>query len=278
MLQTLPEEADVIGEAYRFEKEYPELFTGDQIGQLGVYFSYETRNHTYFGALRNGFALDYSATLNTLFRAGLSPHTVFSFPESANEYPLIILPSVAALSAEETAALEKYTDNGGAVIITGPCPLPEQKAIWSLPFKPTIDKPEDFFSTVANGVWIRMPDWVTKTTLPPCQLPNDWQTIGNRMYYNPHRISDGTIEDSFLQLCRKYAGAMPVDIQEADGYLVTVFRNGDRTIVHLLASEYDTGIDHKLDEMRFHRSRVNYIDRVTPMGIGKPVRISPLVI
>ena len=30
---------------------------------------------------------------------------------------------------------------------------------------------------------------------------------------------------------------------------------------------YDTDIDHGLDEMRFHRSRVNFINKVTPIGI-----------
>ena len=37
--------------------------------------------------------------------------------------------------------------------------------------------------------------------------------------------------------------------------------------MHLLAEEYDTDIDHHLDEIRFHRSRVNYINKVEPIGI-----------
>lgn len=34
-----------------------------------------------------------------------------------------------------------------------------------------------------------------------------------------------------------------------------------------MAEDYDTDIDHKLDEMRFHRSRVNFINKVEPIGV-----------
>lgn len=273
ILHTLPEESDVIGDAYTFEKDHPNLFNGKQLGQLGVFFSYETRNHTCFGALTKGYALDYATTLNTLFRAGLSPHTVFSFPENADEYPLIVLPSVAAMTENEAAAMKKYTAQGGTVIITGPCPLPQCKDHWKLPTQPAIDEPNAFFSTIANGVWIKIADWVKNTTLAPCDLAGDWQPLAKGIYYNPHRISDGLIENSFLELCKQHAKPMPVTILSAEGYLVTAFASGNKTIVHLLASEYDTDIDHTLDEMRFHRSRVNYVNKVTPLGVDHPIRL-----
>ena len=37
--------------------------------------------------------------------------------------------------------------------------------------------------------------------------------------------------------------------------------------MHLLAEDFDTDIDHDLDEMRFHRSRVNYITKAEPIGV-----------
>ena len=43
------------------------------------------------------------------------------------------------------------------------------------------------------------------------------------------------------------------------------------TILHdylaMVAEDYETDIDHKLDEMRFHRSRVNFINKVRPVGV-----------
>ena len=58
ILNTLPDEAAVVKKAFVFEAEHPELFSGKQVGQLGVYFSYETRKHSYFGNLDQGYYKD----------------------------------------------------------------------------------------------------------------------------------------------------------------------------------------------------------------------------
>ena len=116
-LATLPEEGDVIGPAYRFEKSHPALFSATPIGQLGVYFSYETRNHTCFGNLNKGYYKDFSNTLELLLHAGIGAHTVFDFPQNASEYPVILLSSVAAMTAGEQAALDRYLAAGGRVIV-----------------------------------------------------------------------------------------------------------------------------------------------------------------
>ena len=61
---------------------------------------------------------------------------------------------------------------------------------------------------------------------------------------------------------------------DAAGYLVTVFESECAVTVHLLAEDYDTDIDHALDEMRFHRSRVNFVNKAEPIGITDTVRLS----
>lgn len=40
-----------------------------------------------------------------------------------------------------------------------------------------------------------------------------------------------------------------------------------------IAQDYDVDIDHKLDEMRFHRSRVNYVNQVTPVNVSRTIRL-----
>ena len=101
ILNTIPSEQDIVGQAYGFEKQHPELFVGQVVGQLGVYFSYETRNHTLYGNLNNGYYRDYGDVLRLLFRKGICPHTVFEFPEDGTTYPLIILSGVARMTEEE---------------------------------------------------------------------------------------------------------------------------------------------------------------------------------
>lgn len=272
ILKTLPNE-EVIGKPFTFEKEHPELFDGSQIGQLGVYFSYETRNHTCFGNLAKGYYADYSETLALLLRSGVSAHTVFAFPENAETYPVIIVPSAARMTDGEKIALHRYAANGGTVLVTGPTALAECKNAWVLPSQPTLDAPEDFFGTIANGVWFRQPQWISQTALAPSTEPAEWREPSTGVWYHPHRMSDGLVGEALLQKCVPLLRPLPVQVLSSEGYIITMFRSEKRILVHFLAEHYDVDIDHKLDEMRTHRSRVNYVNRVTPIGVGKTVTL-----
>ena len=100
-----------------------------------------------------------------------------------------------------------------------------------------------------------------------------WREVGEGILYNPHRAGDGKLDESFVALCRQYAGRLPVEIEFSKGYLTTVFETDDGLVIHFLAEDYDTDIDHKLDEIRFHRSRVNLINKVTPIKIDRQLRL-----
>ena len=76
-----------------------------------------------------------------------------------------------------------------------------------------------------------------------------------------------------VELCEKYSKKFPVRIVESNGYLITVFKSDKGIIVHMLAEDYDTDIDHHLDEIRFHRSRVNFVNKVEPVGVSRSVRL-----
>lgn len=268
ILDTLPEEEDVIKTAYTFEKEHPHLFSGEPVGQLAVYFSYETRNHTCFGAVSQGYTQDYAATLKLCFRAGISAHTVFRFPEDAKQYPLILVPSPAAMTEEEKAALKHYAQKGGKVLITGPSDYPGCRHSWKLPVKPEC-QPMDFFHTVRDGVWSHPPRWMAETDIPHSGDPDVWTQIEENILYNPCRVSD--VKDALLEYCRKWASTLSTTVTSQEGYMITAFRGEDGITLQMLAEDYDTDIDHHLDEIRYHRSRVNYVNQVTPIGISRQV-------
>ena len=268
ILRTLPEEEDVIAKAYTFEKEHPFLFSGEPVGQLAVYFSYETRNHTCFGTLSKGYTKDYADTLKLLLRAGISAHTVFRFPEDAKQYPLILVPSPASMTEEEMQGLQRYARAGGKVIITGPSAYPGCVHHWELPVRPDCDS-ADFFHTIRDGVWSQPPRWMTKTELPESDDPDVWTEIEENILYNPCRTA--AVQDALLEYCRSWARTLPVAVYEQKGYLITVFQGSDGITVQLLAEDYDTDIDHHLDEIRYHRSRVNYVNKVDPVGISRQV-------
>lgn len=273
ILNALPNEWDVVGKAFGFEKEHPELFMGKQVAQLGVFFSYETRKHTFFGAVHHGYYLDWRRTVEQLFEVGISPHTVFDFPKDASEYPLILIPSPLAMTETEKKHLDTYVQNGGVALVFGPAAIQGCDDGVSYPSSPVIEDPTKAFSGVPNGTRITLPDWMTGTEFPATQMEPTWSEIRPRLFYNPGRISDGRITETLLDLIRRYMRPMPIEILESTGYLTTVFEDEDALVVRMLAADYDTDIDHKLDEMRFHRSRVNYINYVMPTGVTQEIRL-----
>jgi len=272
VLDTLPDEWDLVGHAFGFEKNHPELFGGSQVGQLAVYFSYETRNHTFFGALgRNGYYRDYHITLKELFRAGLSPHTVFEFPAGPEEYPIVLLPSAAAVTEEEKAKLKAYLAAGGKVVATGPSPLEGCENGWKLPGRPDV-APQDFFSGIRDGVWYRPAQWEAMEVAEP-EEEDAWREPVPGLYYHPFRMSGKKVIRRVMELCREYAAPMPLKVLESEGYLVTMFRDEKGIVAHFLAAEYDVDIDHALDEARFHRSRVNFVNKAEAIGVTDTLRL-----
>ena len=270
ILDTLPEEEDVIKTAYTFEKTHPWLFSGDPVGQLGVYFSYETRNHTCFGGINKGYARDYSHTLKLLFKEGISAHTVFDFPEDAGKLPFVLVPSPAAMTADEIAAMKQYAAHGGKVVLTGPSAFPGCRHGYDLPTKADC-KPADFFHTIRDGVWSQAPKWLLEMAVPEVCGEAAWTEIEKNIFYNPARVP--AVEADILAYCKRWAAPMPVQVLRQEGYYITAFRGEDGVTLQLLASEYDTDIDHHLDEIRYHRSRVNYINKVLPLGIDRVVTL-----
>ena len=271
ILDTLPEEHDVVKKPYAFEKAHPELFEAEHIDQVGVYFSYETRNHTLYGNMNRGYYKDYSGALTLLLKNGLSPHTVFTLPKDAQQYPVILLSGVAAMTEAEKDAARKYLASGGKIVAVGPCDMDGCESSWVIPTKPDIASADDFFDTIEYGVWHHDAKWVKEMELAPTQDAFAWVEPVNGLLYQPHRIHEGGVGEEALALCRKFCKPLPIQITKNEGYAVTTFQNESGVIVHLLATEYDTDLDHHLDEIRFHRSRVNYINKAEPVGVTRVI-------
>ena len=273
ILNTLPDEWDIIGRAFGFENEHSDLFSGSHVAQLGVYFSYETRVHTFFGSVEKGYYRDFNQTLHALFSAGISPHTIFDFPQNAEAYPLILIPSPAAMTEDEKHALAAYTENGGIALVYGPADIEGCTNRYTLPSAPVLQNPAEFFSDAPDGIHHTSAPWMIQTEFDEIDGSFEWSEIRPRLYYHPQRISSGRITDSLMSFVRQYAKPMPIGVTDARGYLITFFEDEQSCTVRMLAEDYDTDIDHTLDEMRFHRSRVNYINYVKPIGVTQTLRL-----
>jgi len=266
ILDTLPNEQDIVGMAFGFEAAHPELYSGALVGQLGVYYSYETRNHTLYGSLEKGNYRDYQAALTTLFEAGICPHTVFAFPEDPKAYPVILISGMAKILPQEQAALEKYLAAGGKVIALGPVPFCKHK--WQLPNRANTD----IFCTVPDGIHVKRPE-IWSMPVEESKEADLWQEPMPGVYYHPHRLGDGN-RARVLELVRQYMKPMPVQVAYSKGYLCTMTEDTQGITVQFLAADYDVDINHELDSIRTHRSRVNLLTTIKPIDVDRTIKIN----
>ncbi|MBP5288737.1 MAG: hypothetical protein J6Z79_02555 [Clostridia bacterium] len=279
ILDSLPDEGALIGDAFAFEKAHGDLFTGDRAAQMGLYFSYETRNHTLFGNKESGYPRDFAAAVKLLAEAGISFHVIFDLPADAKTYPLVLMPSPLSLTEEEERALDRYLAAGGKAVAAGPAGIPGAKSGWKLPNAVKLP-PDKFFSTVRDGVWMQQPAWMNEP-IPDSGDEDAFTELRPGLWYNPLRISGGKPNGAILSFCRDFGNPLPVKVKEQTGYLVSVFETEDALLFHFLAADFETEIDQKLDDMRFHRSRVNLITKAEPAGVGRTLllesRVTPRV-
>ncbi len=273
ILKTLPEEYEIVGNAFNFEKNHPELFDGEQTIQMGIFYSDKTKFETFFGNLNKGLAADYSHTVELMFSRGISASTVFDFDKEPKEYPIILVPSAILMSDEEITSMKEYIKRGGKVLLTGPNRAFETDYKWILPTSPTLENPIDFFSTKMNGAFPAAEYWLAEDNMPVCDAPLEIKEIAPSLYYTPHRMRDKMIDDLVLDIINKFKNQLPVNITKSEGYFVNIFESDDRYTVHFLAKDFDTEVDKELDEMRFHRSRVNYITKVTAIDVTDKLKL-----
>ena len=161
--------------------------------------------------------------------------------------------------------MEKYLAAGGKVIALGPVPF--CKNDWQLPNRANAD----IFSTVPDGVHVQRPK-IWSMPIDESNEPDLWREPMPSLYYHPHRLGDGN-KETVLELVRQFMKPMPVQVAYSKGYLCTMAEDNAGITVQFLAADYDVDINHELDAMRTHRSRVNLLTTITPIGTDRNVDI-----
>jgi len=271
-LAKLPDDAAPPTRAFTFEKKHPELFGSALIRQVGVFFSRETRDHTLFGSLTDGHSSDFSRTVQLVAGAGISAGTVLEMPENPDEYPLLLLPGVARLTDAELGKLRSFAAAGGKVLVNGPSGLPEAHSPWRLPDRPA--QPFWQFKPGTAEVGAGVMEWKSAKVAAPDLAGAAWREVAPGIWYHPARLPDPEVAAGLLDLTRRFMRKLPVELGGTTGYLTSVHKAGRGYVVHLLAKDYDTDIDRRLDEMRTHRTRVNLITRVEPLDVSRTVTVT----
>ncbi len=115
----LPDEPEIVHEAYNFDARYPELEELDDTAQVAVYFSGASRNFN--GSFADDYANGFAATVRALYRNNIVSNVIARMPEDASKFKVLLLTDCDCLSVAERAAVDKYLASGGKVIATGLC-------------------------------------------------------------------------------------------------------------------------------------------------------------
>lgn len=124
-LAALADDAELVGEGYRWERDHPGLFTGEVDTDVAVFFSRATRD--YYGQVAGDYTNDFAASCLGLLRAGLTCEVMTEIPV-LGKLRCLILSSVVCLSRERRERLKRFMQAGGLVITTGPTGLLNERA------------------------------------------------------------------------------------------------------------------------------------------------------
>ena len=264
-LAALPGHAAPAAKAFNFEKQNPELFSGELFNRCSLFFSRHTRNHTAFGSMVHGLTSDYRKALALLLEAGLIPKVVTAIPEEP--FGPLVLPDVALLTDDETAAIKAFIAKGGKVIAFGPCAWEGCSEGWKVPMRQE------------NDIFRSPTEWMTiwGEPVPPVPGPQGWREVSKNFFYNPARLDDDSLtKESLLEQIIPLLPAIPgVNSLANDGFFATAhtLRDG-RTLVFFVAMDYDVQLDEELEAERQHRTRVNIMRQAPPRGQSGDITIA----
>ena len=274
LISHLPDDAEAAACAFTFESAHQELFNAAPVSSVGIYFSYNTRNNSLFGDLKNGYQKDYIDTMIAFFSHGIQIDILFSIPVNKEQYSAIVIPSALCLSDAEERQIEQYENTGGVIYATGPFGLlngdGNPRTSYLAKYGIQCSFPD---IRIANDFWDG--NWQSTQTCSPCENSSGWQIFGKSSYWHSLRLQDNTSLD-LVSVVRKRIPAPPVEGKSITGFLFALHKSksDEQTlIVHLLAAEYDVCIDEALDRIRKHRSRVNLITEVRPKHTSRKISL-----
>lgn len=115
-MNNLPNEEDIIGEAYNYERNNPELFEGSPDSSAAVFFSSNTKIN--YGDSKADYENTYNNLVKACFETNLPIDVILNLEETKN-HSLLVLADVACLGTSEIEILKDFLKSGGTVIASG---------------------------------------------------------------------------------------------------------------------------------------------------------------
>lgn len=248
----LPNEEDIVGEGYNYEKDHPDLFQGKPDSSLAILFSSDTKiNH-------GDNAADYETAFHNLtqscFEASLPADVVVTL-DDAKSYPLLALADVACLGAAEKDALKEYLRQGGIVVASGPLGIKDEKGdllkddfLQEFGLRCRLDEPvrsvdAKLFFGQNPWAWANQRKPVADAVAVQTELTKSGDfyhiPIGQgHLYWNPKRLSNKAAIPDFLKQLRQSLPPPAYQIEAPPGLKWRAFRNGNELVIHFLNCDF----------------------------------------
>ncbi|MBM3861842.1 MAG: hypothetical protein FJ395_19645 [Verrucomicrobia bacterium] len=272
-LATLGGDAELVGEGYRWERDHPQLFTGEVDTDVAVFFSRATRDS--YGQVAGDYAADYSAACLNLTRAGITCEVVTQVPE-LGKWRCLVLSSAACLSAGQRQRLQEFMEAGGTVIATGPTGHYDERANpvakpWleefgvlaelSEPARPGGFPPYKHLAPPVEIAQCRVPDPARQ------QMKDGWftATLGKgRLLWRPERISLKAVADAVIERLRERDRLAARIRGLPKSWRLRQFRDGNRILIHALPDTVETVL-HATLKNQFGNERIVEKLRFAPL-------------
>jgi hypothetical protein len=280
-LAPLPDDSELVGEGYRWEKAHPQLFTGQVDTDAAVLFSRATRD--YYGQVAADYTADYSTTCLSLMRAGVSYEVVTAIP-AFGRIRCLVLSSVLCMSADQRRDLAQFMDAGGMIIATGPIGHYDERA--NLEKKAWIE---------AYGVLVALSEPQRTGGFPPykhftnpvevaeCRvleasrplLKAGWfsTSVGRgRLLWRPERMAQKTVAEALVgSLQTRDRLAVRIKGLPAD-WRVRQFRDGKRLLIHALPGKVDVVLHPTLKN---HINNQRIIEKLSFAPLAEDLVLEP---
>ena len=234
----LPDDSELCGTGYRFEKANPELFSSQSDPDVGVYYSDASRR--YSGGSMCEYVADYRNAVIKLFQAGYNVSALTHIP-APGKCKALVLASVAALSQAERDAVAAFAAGGGIVLISGPCGVMDSTGSDTVQFTEQYDYVQKIGPRVRENAF---PDhWFPGTPRTLDNAPG-WTVLAENIYYNPVRFQADSAPD-----IAEVAPELPRF--EAAGWFMRKQRNNaGNVLLHGFAEDFDIGFAEDIEALR----------------------------
>ncbi|MDO9465594.1 MAG: hypothetical protein Q7J67_09915 [bacterium] len=249
-LKLLPDESDIVKEGYLFEEKYPELFNGESMANIALYFSFETQ--VFYGDTEDDYVTSYRSVAITLFEKNMQFDVVEDIP-SVKDYPVLILCDINCISDNIREKIIGYIEQGGKVIGSGPLGLRDERGH---------TEKTTFLSSFGINVDIKEPERdvdidaffeLRKCPKRDISLSCHGEYKGKRIisrwieikrgkgsfYWTSGRCLDKNIVNGVINKVKEQIPDNAISVEVPEGWLYRIYRKHNKIIVHGLSNDFE---------------------------------------